>query len=102
MPTFVRAADRSEIPDQGVKCVEIEGKRIALFNCGGTFYATDDECTHRGGFLSDGVVEGNEVECPLHGARFDLKTGEVLGPPAEDAIGTYTVRVMEEAVEVEV
>jgi nitrite reductase/ring-hydroxylating ferredoxin subunit len=102
MATFVKAADRSEIPDGGSKRVEIDGKLIALFNCGGTFYAVDDECTHRGGYLSGGFVEDNEVECPLHGARFDLKTGEAVGPPAEQALGTYTVRVTGEVVEVAV
>jgi len=82
--------------------VEIEGKRIALFRVGDRFYAIDDECPHQGASLSEGTVEGEEVECPWHSSRFDLRTGEATGPPADEAVSTYTVRVSGEDVEVEI
>jgi len=102
MPHFVRVAQRAEIPESGGKCVEIEGKRIAIFRVGDGFHAIDDECTHQGAPLSEGTVEGEEVECPWHGSRFDLRTGEATGPPADEPVSTYTVRVIGEDVEVEI
>jgi 3-phenylpropionate/trans-cinnamate dioxygenase ferredoxin subunit len=102
MPKFVEVAKKSEIPDQSAKCVEVEGKRIALFNLGGEFYAIDDTCTHRGGPLSEGSLEGKEVECPWHGARFNIKSGEVTAPPAPKGVTRYTVRVTGDVVEIEV
>ena len=80
MADFVKVAKTDEIvPGQG-KMTEVGGKKIALFNVEGSFHAIDDTCTHRGGPLSEGSLEGNQVTCPLHGARFDVTTGEVLGP----------------------
>ena len=102
MSKFVKVATKSEIADQSAKCVEVEGKRIALFNLGGNFYAIDDTCTHKGGPLSEGSVEGEEIECPWHGAMFDVRTGEVVGPPAQRAVMRYGVRVTGTDVEVEV
>jgi nitrite reductase/ring-hydroxylating ferredoxin subunit len=102
MPKFVEVAKKSEIADQSAKCVEVEGKRIALFNLGGEFYAIDDACTHRGGPLSEGSLEGEEVECPLHGAHFNIKSGEVTGPPAPKDVTKYTVRVTGDVIEIEV
>ena len=102
MGTFVRVATRSEVPEGGGTCVEVEGKRSALFNLSGEIYAIDDECTHIGGPLSDGFVDGEEVECPWHSARFNIKTGEVLGPPAFEGIASYRVRLSGDDVEVEI
>lgn len=102
MPKFVEVVKKTEIPDQSAKCVEVEGKRIALFNLGGEFYAIADTCTHRGGPLSEGSLEGEEVECPWHGARFNIKSGEVTGPPAPKGVTKYTVRVSGDAIEIEV
>ena len=65
------------------------------------FYALSDTCTHRGGPLSEGTVEGAEVACPWHGARFDVKTGAVLGPPAAREVRSYPVRVTGTDVEIE-
>src|SRR6266704_972298 len=84
------------------KCVEVAGKKIALFNLEGTFYAMDDTCTHRGGPLSEGEVSGEEVTCPWHGAIYNIKTGAVLGPPAPRGVASYPVRVQGSDVEVEV
>jgi len=82
--------------------VEVEGKKIALCNRDGTFFAIDDTCTHRGGPLSEGEVSGEEVTCPWHGAVYNIKTGEVLGPPAPRGVASYAVRVQGSDVEVEV
>lgn len=68
MGKFVRVATTDEMADQPAKCIEVGGEKIALFNVGGAFYALSDTCTHRGGPLSEGEVEGAEVTCPWHGA----------------------------------
>lgn len=102
MSKFVEVAKTSEIADQSAVCVEVEGRRIALFNLGSQFYAIDDTCTHRGGPLSEGFVEGEEVECPWHGAHFNIKTGDVTTPPAPQGVTRYNVRVTGDAIEIEV
>jgi nitrite reductase/ring-hydroxylating ferredoxin subunit len=84
------------------KLVEVEGQKIALFRVAGGFYAQSDTCTHRRGPLSEGTVEGPEVTCPWHGAKFDVRTGAVLGPPAGQAVETYPVRVTGADIEIEV
>ena len=102
MAGFVKVAKADEIaPGQG-KMVEVNGKKIALFNVEGSFYAIDDTCTHRGGPLSEGVLEGDQVTCPWHGATYNVTTGEVLGPPAPKGVARYNVRVEGSNVEVEI
>jgi nitrite reductase/ring-hydroxylating ferredoxin subunit len=102
MAGFVKVAKTDEIaPGQG-KMVEVGGKKIALFNVEGSFYAIDDTCTHRGGPLSEGFLDGREVTCPWHGARFDVTTGEMLGPPAPERVARYPVKVEGRDIEVEV
>jgi 3-phenylpropionate/trans-cinnamate dioxygenase ferredoxin component len=99
---FVKAVRRSELPENNGTYVEIEGHRIALFNLNGEIYAIDNTCTHMGGPLSLGRVKDEEVECPWHGSRFDIKTGEVRMFPAKEHVATYQVRVTGDDVEVEV
>ena len=102
MAEFVKVAQSDEIaPGQG-KLVEIEGKRIALFNVEGSCYAIDDTCTHRGGPLSEGVLNGQEVTCPWHGAVFNVTTAEVRSPPAPSGVARYNVRVVGADIEVEI
>ena len=103
MAGFVKVAKTDEIvPGQG-KMIEVgDNKKIALFNVEGSFYAIDDTCTHRGGPLSEGVLEGKQVTCPWHGATYDVTTGEVLGPPAPQGVARYNVRVEGSDIEVEV
>jgi 3-phenylpropionate/trans-cinnamate dioxygenase ferredoxin component len=101
MPKFMKVATTDELEDQQAKLVEVEGQRIALFRLGEAFYALSDTCTHRGGPLSEGTVEEAEVTCPWHGARFDIKTGAVLGPPAGREVRSYPVRVTGVEVEIE-
>src|SRR4029450_845764 len=100
MPQFIKVTTTDELEDQQAKLVEVEGQRIALFRVGEAFYALSDTCTRRGGPLSEGTVEEAEVTCPWHGARFDIKTGAVLGPPAGREVRSYPVRVTGGEVEV--
>lgn len=102
MGNLVEVAKTGDLePGQGV-CVEIEDKKIALFNIGGIYYAIDDTCTHVGGPLSEGECEKHVVTCPWHGAQFDLKTGEVLGPPARKPLRAYKVQVEGDSIKIEV
>ena len=91
-----------EIAEGEAKLVEIDGKEIALFNSGGEYFAIDNECTHVGGPLSEGDLDGQTVTCPWHGAEFDITSGEVLGPPAEENVGCYKVTVEGDSIKVEV
>lgn len=71
----------------------IDGKQVAVFNLDGKLYATQAECTHRGGPLCDGSIWGEEVTCPWHGSAFNIKTGEVLNGPATEPLQTYEVKI---------
>ncbi len=78
MADFVKVATTGEIaPGQG-KIVEVQGKEIALFNVGGEYFAIDNMCTHEEASLADGEISGFEVTCPLHGAKFDVRSGQSL------------------------
>ncbi len=88
-----KVADLKDIQPGKSACVEFAGEKVALFNVGGTVHAIADTCTHRGGPLSEGEVEGTTVTCPWHGACFDVTTGAVLGPPAGQGVKHYQVTV---------
>ena len=102
MPEFVTVATIDEIPPGRAKLVEVSGNEIALFNIAGTFHAIDNSCTHVGGPLCEGEINGVEVTCPWHGAVFDLSTGRALGPPAFEAVSRYEVRVEGSSVQIEI
>src|SRR6266568_8083210 len=102
MGEFIKVAKAGEIAPGRAKCVELNDREIALFNIDGAFHAIDNTCTHVGGPLSEGEVAGREVTCPWHGAVFDVTSGQVLGPPAGQAVGRYEVRVNGTDIEVEV
>ena len=94
MSEYVKVAALDEVPVGGSKLVEIDYVRVALFNLEGTIYAIEDVCTHDGGPLVEGeVLDGCQVMCPRHGARFDIRTGEALSFPAFEATNTYNVKV---------
>lgn len=93
MTEFVRVAGADEIPPGTMKLVDVGGERIAVGNFDGAFYAFSDECTHDGGPLSEGELEGRIVTCPWHFSRFDITTGEIVESPAEEVIATYETRV---------
>ncbi len=93
MGRLVKVAETKDVPPGTARAVDVEGRTVALFNIGGTYYAIDDTCTHQGGPLSEGEVDGTVVTCPLHGACFDVTSGEVLGPPAAEGVARHTVQV---------
>jgi 3-phenylpropionate/trans-cinnamate dioxygenase ferredoxin component len=99
---FVKVAKTDELGPGQSKLVDVKGKRIALFNIDGEFFAIDDMCTHEEASLAEGEISGYEVTCPLHGAKFDIRSGEVLGPPAYDDVASYPVRISGSDIEVEV
>ena len=92
MSDWIDVALTDEIEEGGVKLVDFGGTEVAVFNIEGNFYALADVCSHDGGTLADGTVEGHEIECPRHGARFDIRTGKVTAPPAYEDITTSPVR----------
>jgi len=80
---------------------DIDGVIVAVFNIAGEFYAIEDVCTHDGGGLAGGAIEGCQVVCPRHGAKFCLRTGAALTPPAYEPVRTYTTRVVNGMIEVQ-
>jgi 3-phenylpropionate/trans-cinnamate dioxygenase ferredoxin component len=94
MTDFIKVAKVAEIPPGDSKLVEVDMVRIALFNVDGNFYAIEDVCTHDGGPLVEGrIINDCQVQCPRHGARFDIRTGAALSFPAFEPTKTYAVRV---------
>lgn len=93
MGEAVRVASVAEIPPGSGRVVDAKGLRIAVFNVAGRYHAIDDTCSHQGGPLSEGTLNGKVVTCPWHGARFDVTTGAVLSPPARRGVASYPVRV---------
>lgn len=93
MSKKVQIAKVSELVPGQYQSVEIEGERIALFNIDGKFYAIQDMCTHDRGILTGGTLTGYIIECPRHGAQFDVRTGAVIRLPAYVGVKTYPVSV---------
>ncbi|MCY3898058.1 MAG: non-heme iron oxygenase ferredoxin subunit [Caldilineaceae bacterium] len=94
MEDFERVAATEDLPPGESLLVELDGIRIAVFNLDGEFYAIEDVCTHDGGPLVEGeILDGGQVECPRHGARFDIRTGEALSMPAFEPTPSYEVQV---------
>ena len=102
MPDIVAVARIEDVPTGTVKVVEAAGRQIALCNYDGSIYAIDDVCTHDRGPLDQGELIGDEIECPRHGARFDVTTGRATRLPAIQPVRTYPVRVEDGAIVVEV
>ena len=91
--SYIRVAKLDDVALGAVIRVEVAGRAIALYNLDGTLYATDGICSHAYASLAEGFVDGETIECPLHGATFSIKTGEALTPPAVEPLATYAVRV---------
>jgi nitrite reductase/ring-hydroxylating ferredoxin subunit len=102
MGELIRVAARSDVGPGKAIAVELTGQRIAVFNVEGTYYAIGDTCTHRGGPLSEGEVQGTTVTCPWHGAQYDLQTGNVLSPPAPQGVHNYKVVVEDDDIKIEI
>ena len=99
---FVKAARVSDITEGRVKIVEIEDEEVALCNVGGEIHAVANVCTHDEGPLGEGYLAGDEIECPRHGARFNVRSGQVKSLPAIIPIPTFEVRIEGEDVWVDV
>jgi naphthalene 1,2-dioxygenase ferredoxin component len=97
---WVRAASRRELTEGEVLGVEIAGRSIALYDVDGAIFATDNICTHAYARLSDGWLDAEVIECPLHAARFDVRTGKVVDPPATEDLKTYPVRLVDDDIEI--
>ena len=95
---FVKVATVAEIPPETVKVVEVAGQRVVVCNEEGKFYAVADLCTHDNGPLGEGELYEGEIQCPRHGATFDIKTGQATRLPAILPISTYPVEVRGEEV----
>ena len=90
---FVKVAEVGEISPGEMKVVEVGEEQILLINVEGSIHACDDICSHAYASLSEGDLNGDEIECPLHGSAFNVITGEALTPPAEDSIRVFEVRI---------
>jgi 3-phenylpropionate/trans-cinnamate dioxygenase ferredoxin component len=90
---FVRVCRVSDLPDPGKAVVKVGDRTVALFHVCGRYWATDDRCTHDGGQLVAGRLDGYTIVCPRHGAHFDIRTGKVLLPPAYADLAVHEIKV---------
>ena len=97
---WVTVALRSDIAAGGMLAVSFGDHHIALYEVGGEILATDNLCTHAQAFLTDGMLTGDIVECPLHGGRFSVRSGAGMGPPIPCDLLTYPVRLADGEVQV--
>lgn len=97
---FVTVAAVGDIAPGEMAYVEVGDEPVCLINLGGEFHALNDLCTHQDASLSEGTIEGDEIECPLHGGAFNIRTGEPVAFPVVVAVETYVVRVVGDEVQV--
>jgi 3-phenylpropionate/trans-cinnamate dioxygenase ferredoxin component len=90
---YIKVADKAELPANKMILVVVDGKEVLLANVDGSYYAITNKCTHLGGSLSKGSLDGSIVTCPRHGARFDVKTGQAV---ADARIGFIKMGVKDE------
>jgi 3-phenylpropionate/trans-cinnamate dioxygenase ferredoxin subunit len=100
MTSWQSVAKTSEVPPERVALFQVGDHEVAVCNVNGQFYAIDNLCTHDGGSLDQGELEGDQIECPRHGARFDVTTGAATQLPAFEAVATHEVRVQGDSIEV--
>lgn len=100
MPKWIYFARTNEIPPGGHKAITVDGIPIVLFNLENEYYAIENRCTHEDFPLSEGPIINGQITCPLHGARFNIKTGEVTAPPAFEDVATFPVRIIEDKIQV--
>jgi nitrite reductase/ring-hydroxylating ferredoxin subunit len=87
---LIRIGPVEDFPVGKGVCVDVDGRKVAVFNATGQYYAVDDTCPHRGASLSQGALSGTSVHCPWHGAEVDVRTG-ACGPPAPAPVAVYDV-----------
>ena len=97
---YTTVAKVGEIPVDGVKVVRLDGVPVAVFHLDDGYHAIEDVCTHDGGPVASGCLEGGIIECPRHGARFDVRTGRVVQLPATSPVPVYEVRVSGDDIQV--
>ncbi len=100
MADFVKVASMKDVPAGEMLVVQVGADDVVLANVDGHIYAFGNECTHRGGPLGEGILEGDTVECPWHQGRFDVKTGEVIDAPPDSPLPTYHVQVEGEEISI--
>jgi len=100
MSDWIDVALKNEFPPGEWRSLDVDGSPVAVFNLGGEYYAIEDVCTHDGGALTGGALDGEQIVCPRHGARFSIRTGAVLAPPAYEPVATFPVRVEDGMVQV--
>lgn len=100
MSDWIAVANVDELPPGSRRVVDVDGVAVAVFNLDGDYCAIEDTCPHDGGELASGELQGEEIVCPRHGARFNLRTGAVTAPPACSGLATFPVRVAAGRVEV--
>jgi 3-phenylpropionate/trans-cinnamate dioxygenase ferredoxin subunit len=93
MSDFMRVAKATDIPDPGRELVEVDDRLVVLIHTAGHFYAIDDVCTHDGGPLGEGELDGYTIACPRHGAKFDVRNGSALTMPATRPTTAHEVKV---------
>lgn len=93
MADWVTVAAVGEIAPGRCKVADVDGVAVAVFNIGGEYFAIEDVCTHDGGELASGELDGDQVVCPRHGARFCVRTGDALSAPAYEPTATFPLRV---------
>ena len=93
MSDWVTVAKAGELAPGSHRVVDVDGAAVVVFNLGGEYHAIEDVCTHDGGQLTGGTIEGGEIVCPRHGARFSIRTGEALTAPAYEPVAKFPVRV---------
>lgn len=93
MSDWVNVTSIDELKTGSHAIVDVDGTQIVVFNLDGKYYAIEDVCTHDGGCLTGGEIEGDQIICPRHGARFCIRTGAALTAPAYEATATFPVRI---------
>ncbi len=100
MTDWIDVCAENALADNENIIVDVDGTDVAIFKLDGKFYAIEDVCTHDGAEIASGVLEGNEIVCPRHGARFCVKTGEVKCAPAYENIETFPIQITDDRVQV--
>jgi 3-phenylpropionate/trans-cinnamate dioxygenase ferredoxin component len=93
MSDWIAVIDQAALAEGGNVVIDVDGTDVAVFKIDGEFYAIEDVCTHDGAEIASGELDGDEIVCPRHGARFCVKTGAVTAPPAYEAISCFPVRI---------